>query len=347
MESILKALREHSMYCSPKKMDLFCTELKFLGHIILTRGIKADPRKIDAIKKWPVPKSVTEVRAFLGLRYYISSILPKLAEHSVRLSPLMTKEAEWEFPKWGEEQQEAFNKIKNLVLSRQCLTVIDHKTPGDQQIFVTCNASDRGTGAVLSFGTEWKSARLVAFESMQLKSSEKNYPVHEKELLAIVRALSRWHFDLLGSHFKIFTDHRTLEYFLMQKDLSWQQAQWQEFLAQYDFEIVYLKGKENMVVDALSRVEHKDKDNIVAPVFTVKADTDLVEKIKEGYQKDDWCRKIQDNMQSTTEASIKDGLMYWKERLIIPRHGSIRESLFQLAHDTLGHYGVDKSYGAL
>ncbi len=195
-------------------------ELKFLGHIISTRGIEADPKKIEAIKKWPRPKSATEVRAFLGLIRYISSFLPKLAEHTARLTPLTTKEVEWEFPKWGEEQQLAFDEIKNLVLSRQCLTVIDHETPGDRQIFVTCDASERGTGAVLSFGTEWKTVRPVAFESMQLNLSEKNYPVHKKELSAIVRALSRWHFDLLGSHFKIFTDHRTLEYFMMQKDLS-------------------------------------------------------------------------------------------------------------------------------
>ncbi len=100
------------------------------------------------------------------------------------------------------------------------MTVIDHETPGNRRIFVTCDASERGTGAVLSFGAEWRTARPVAFKSMQLTPSEKNYPVHEKELLAIVRALVRWRFDLLGSHFKIFTDHWTLEYFMTQKDLS-------------------------------------------------------------------------------------------------------------------------------
>lgn len=152
---------------------------------------------------------------------HLRNVESKLAEHTARLTPLTTKEVEREFPKWGEEQQLAFDKIKNLVLSWQCLTVIDHETPGNRQIFVTCDASERGTGAVLLFGTEWKTARLVAFESMQLKSSEKNYPVHKNELLAILRALSRWCFDLLGSHFKIFMDHRMLEYFLTQKDLSW------------------------------------------------------------------------------------------------------------------------------
>lgn len=117
------------------------------------------------------------------------------------------KEAEREFPKWGEEQQTAFEEIKSLVLSRQCLMVIDHKLPGDRQIFVTCDASERGTGAVLSFRTEWETARPVAFDSMQLTASEKNYPVHKKELLAIGRALSRWQFNLLGSQFRVLTDH--------------------------------------------------------------------------------------------------------------------------------------------
>lgn len=84
-------------------------------------------------------------------------------------------------------------------------------------------------------------------------------------------------------------------------------------MAQYNFKIVYLKGEENTVADAMSHVEHEDKEDVIASIFTVRADTELVERIKEGYQKDEWCKKIQENMQSTTEASIKDGLMYWKE----------------------------------
>lgn len=123
------------------------------------------------------------------------------------------------FLKWGSEQQRAFEAIKSIVLSKQCLTVIDHENLGECEIFVICDASEKGTGAVLSFGTTWEMARPVAFDSMQLTLCQKNYLVHEKELLAIVQALTKWRYDLLGTKFKIYTDHRTLEYFMMQKDL--------------------------------------------------------------------------------------------------------------------------------
>ena len=84
---------------------------------------------------------------------------------------------------------------------------------GDNRIFVTCDASDWQTGAVLSFGSTWATARPVAYDSMALKEAQLNYPVHEKELLAIIRALQKWRSDLLGSPITIYTDHRTLENF--------------------------------------------------------------------------------------------------------------------------------------
>jgi hypothetical protein len=121
-------------------------------------------------------------------------------------------------------------------------------------VYVTCDASDWRTGAVLSFGPTWAMARPVAFDSMQLKGAERNYPVHKKELLAIIRALKKWRSDLLGMNFYVYTDHRTLENFDTQRDLSRRQLRWQEFLSQYDFAIVYIPGDDNTVADALSRV---------------------------------------------------------------------------------------------
>ncbi len=94
MEKVLQALREHLMYCSPKKTELFSTSIRFLSHIISTKGIEADPAKIEAITKWPAPKTATEVRSFLGLVRYIATFLPRLAEHTAILTPLTTKDAD-------------------------------------------------------------------------------------------------------------------------------------------------------------------------------------------------------------------------------------------------------------
>lgn len=112
-----------------------------------------------------------------------------------------------------EAHQAAFEAIKTLVVSQECLTVIDHTTPGNNRIFVTCDASDWRTGTILSWSPTWKTAWPVAFDSMQLKDAQKNYPVHEKEMLAIVRTLKKWRSDLLGMQFIVYTD--------TQKDLSW------------------------------------------------------------------------------------------------------------------------------
>jgi len=116
-----------------------------------------------------------------------------------------------------------------------------------RRIFVTCDASERRTGACLSFGETWETARPVAWDSAQLSQAEKNYPTHEKEMLAIVRALKKFRADLLGTSFTVYTDHRTLECFQGQRDPSRRQARWQEFLAEYDFTIEYVKGEENTV----------------------------------------------------------------------------------------------------
>ena len=121
---------------------------------------------------------------------------------------------------WTNEHHVAFEAIKALVVGANCLTVVDHTNPRHNKIFITCDASDWHTGACLSFGKTWETAQPVAYDSMQLGTAEKNYPIHEKELLMIVRALKKWWSDLLGSEFVVYTDHRTLENFNTQWDLS-------------------------------------------------------------------------------------------------------------------------------
>ena len=102
--------------------------------------------------QWPKPQSATDVQAFLGLVRYVSIFLPHLADHTVVLTPLTTKEARKSFPPWTSDHDAAFEAIKALVVSTECLTTIDHLNPGDNKVFVTCDASDWRTGATLSFG---------------------------------------------------------------------------------------------------------------------------------------------------------------------------------------------------
>ena len=140
---VLEALRKGSLYCSIQKSVLFCTEVDFLGHHISKRGIEADPRKIDCILNWLVPKSATEVHAFLGLVRYIADFLPQLTDHTCVLTPLTHKGTDTDFPTWLPEHQTVFENIKALVVSSDCLVNIDHDNMGENHIFVTCDASDR------------------------------------------------------------------------------------------------------------------------------------------------------------------------------------------------------------
>ena len=104
----------------------------------------------------------------------------------------------------------------------------------------------------------------MAYNSYQLNSTEKNYPVHEKELLAIVKALKKWHTSLLGTHFQIFTDHCTLEYFQSQKDMSHHQMHWSMYLADFDYEITYIQGGDNTAADALSHMPDATPNTMLA-----------------------------------------------------------------------------------
>jgi hypothetical protein len=128
---------------------------------------------------------------FLGIVRYIAVFLPALAEHTQLLTPLTNKECDRNFLLWTTNHQTAFDRIKQLVVSRECLTVINHENPGENKIFVTTDASDFRTGAVLSWGPSWEMARPMAYDSVQLNEAQKRYPLHEKELLAIIRALKK------------------------------------------------------------------------------------------------------------------------------------------------------------
>jgi hypothetical protein len=181
---------------------------------------------------------------------------------------------------------------------------------------------------------------------MQLREAELNYPVHEKELLAIIRALKKWHVELLGTHVQILTDHRTLQNFTTQRDLLRRQARWAEYLSQYDFSITYIKGHDNCVADALShRVEEPLGDTtgtppvaviniasglaeasldavngwVLATVLSVTADAALLDRIRSGYATDPWCQKLTNLLGSLPGLTQDDnGLFYIAGQLVIP-----------------------------
>ncbi|PSR82057.1 hypothetical protein PHLCEN_2v6127 [Hermanssonia centrifuga] len=376
VETVLQCLRENKLYCSPKKTDLFCLSIHFLGHYISARGIEADGAKVAKILDWPVPRCASDVWSFLGLVRYISNFLPALARHTSVLNSLTTKDAEKDF-QWTNAHFMAFEAVKTLVTSRECLTVIDHNNIGNNRIFVSCDASDFCSGAVLTYSESPETARPVAFESQQFSGAELNYPVHKKELLAIVRALRKWRMDLLGVPFTVFSDHRILENFAEQKHLSRRQARWQEFLSQYDYKIVYLAGKDNAPADAMSRKPPPSQGTTAAiSSLRVQGDAEWLSAVKSGYTDDAWCTRLIDSLWDAVARSaigadaagvsaidalsrgwldnrdrygisVRAGLLHIGDRLVIPRVPKLREDVFALAHNALRHWGNEKSYAAI
>jgi hypothetical protein len=136
VRTVLQALKEAHLYCSNKKSQLFTTELDFLGHHISSRGIEPDRKKVEKIQEWPVPQCAKDVRKFLGLVQYLAAFLPRLAEHRSVLTPLTTKESQKEWPGWATRHQQAFQNIKDTVLSTDCLTSIDHDNMDGVELMV-------------------------------------------------------------------------------------------------------------------------------------------------------------------------------------------------------------------
>lgn len=178
----------------------------------------------------------------------MATFLPNLAEHTTILSTLTTKAAGKGFPTWTDKHQKASKKAWSV-------TVV--WPPSTSTRCLKTKYTSRPTQVIHAVEPFFPLAQLgnqhVLLPSTSFRGAELNYPMHEKELLAVICALKKWRSDLIGSHFFIFTDHKTLKNFKTQKDLSQRQARWIEFLSQYNSHSVYVHGKKNSVADALSR----------------------------------------------------------------------------------------------
>lgn len=349
--AVLEALRQAGLYCSKKKTDLFTTRTEFLGHVISRDGLEADKSKVEKIENWPRPRTVSQVRGFLGLVQYLRKFVPGLAEHTSVLTPLTKKGLADVERLWGKKEEGAFMAIKRIVTSLPVLQPLRHDS--EEPIWLMTDASKVGVGAVLLQGTDWKTARPCGFYSRQYIAAEKNYPTHEQELLAIVAALKAWRIDLLGTAFRVLTDHDTLKHLQTQPTLSKRQARWIETLADYDYELSYVPGKKNVVADSLSRFSFPHDDG-KEPAMAVRGISHhslsraVIDRIKKGYEEDAFCAQILGSLGSSSSFSLCEGLIYFEsDRLVVPKDIELRETLLHDAHDALGHLGAKKTLSRL
>jgi hypothetical protein len=217
---VLQALNDDGLFLSKKKTDLFTKRTSFLGHIISTDGLEVDPEKVKKVVDWTTPRTVKQLRGFLGLVQYMRKFCDGLAKETAVLTPLIKKNVVNITTDWLAEHETAFRAIKLMLTTAPILRPINSLS--DKQVWVMTDASTLGVGAVLLQGESFESARPCAYYSRQLNSAEKNYPVHKLEQLAVVCALKEWRVHLVGLQikFKVKTDHHSLKYWATQPTLS-------------------------------------------------------------------------------------------------------------------------------
>jgi hypothetical protein len=250
LRAVLTRLREQKLYAKPTKCEWMRTEIEFLGHIVGPTGLSIASSKVDALQQWPAPKSLADLRSLLGTFGFWRAYIRNYAGITYPLTELTRKSVAWH---WGVREQQALLDLKRAMRDSPVLMPANHERP----FFIVTDASDYAVGASLEQVDDQRDARRpITYLSHLLNPAERNYPTHERELLAIVLALRTWRHFLLGSEFSVIcqTDHRPLQSFLSQTTLSARQVRWQQFLSEFNLQVTYLPGKVNTFADGLSRV---------------------------------------------------------------------------------------------
>ena len=177
---VLKKLREHRLYAKFSKCQFWLKKVAFLGHVISAKGIRVDPQKIAAVESWEQPRTVTEVRSFLGLAGYFRWFVKDFSVIALPLTRLTRKEIRFE---WDENCEQSFHQLKYRLTHAPVLTLLDDN--GNYEIY--SDASLNGLGCVLM-----QHGGVIAYALRQLKPHERNYPAHDLELAAIIFALKIW-----------------------------------------------------------------------------------------------------------------------------------------------------------
>ena len=200
LAAVLQKLREHGLWIKKEKCEFLQPIVEYLGHNIDAEGLHALKSKVEAITKAPIPRNVQELRLFLGLLNYYGHFIPNLASILHPLNELLKKDSEWV---WSSECDQAFKLAKDKLVSADVLVHYDSILP----VKLVGDASAYGVGAVISHvmpdGTECP----IAFASKTLSSSERNYSQVEKEGLALIFGVKKFHKYLYGHRFTLVTDH--------------------------------------------------------------------------------------------------------------------------------------------
>jgi hypothetical protein len=366
IEDVLRRCNDHNLQMKLAKCDFFVSEVSYLGFKIGKDGVKVNQKKVEAIARIALPKNVKELRSFLGMCNYYRRFIENYSEHAVPLNRLLRKEVEFVF---HEECEIAFNRLKQMLSNSPVLASPDYT----RRFILTTDACTLGIGGVLSQMFE-EGERPILFMSRTLNEHEKNYAVTHLECLAIVWCIKECQHYLTGTKFTIRTDHHALKWLMTTKDHTGRLMRWSLLLMEFDFDIEYVKGKENVVADALSRApiainNVEEKDVLDIDVFVDEKLTEIAEMQQEDAELLPLMQYMTTGelmeegilqysiVHSSREYMMQKGVLYhlWQQsksqprmemvkQLVVPR--VMRNEVMTVCHSDLmaGHYGVKRTY---
>ena len=344
---VLSVLQKHNLFLKPEKCQFEASEIEFLVVVISQNQLKMDPNKIEALVDWPTPQCKKDVQQFLGFVNFYRRFVKDFAKTARPLNHLCGS-SPWS---WNKAENDAFISLRNSVVHGPTLAI-----PLDDAPFrLEADSSGYATGAVLS-QLQDGSWRPMAFSSKALSNVERNYDIHDKELLSIMRALSEWRKYLHGSPspFEIHSDHKNLQYFMTSQKLNRCQARWSLELSEYNFTLLHKPGISMVCADALSRRPDYDKglsDNdsitVLKPESILRATFEylpspIVEDIKLHAEEN---LSTYNAHASSPGWANKDNLTTWYNRIVVPNIPSLRERIIKENHDSIiaGHPGRTKT----
>ena len=360
LSEVLKRLQQAGLRLKKEKCEFLATSVVYLGHRIDAKGLHPTNDKRDAISRAPTPKNCTELKAYLGLLNYYNKFMPNLATELAPLYQLLHKGTLWQ---WGEQEDKAFKVSKQLLLSSQLLVHFDPT----KEIIVACDASGYGIGAVLAHRGSNGEEQPIGFVSRTLTAAEKNYSQIEKEALACIFGITKFHTYLYGHKFTLVTDHKPLlslfkEHKAIPQQASGRIQRWALTLAAYEYTIAFRPTAAHSNADALSRLPIQCQEEQVPLVpetilmleqmddspFTAQqvkyftARDPCLSQVLTYVQKG-WPDRVQQEQlkpywHRRTELTSHDGCLLWGQRVVIPPQG--RTTVLQELHG--GHCGITR-----
>ena len=366
VRQVIERLRAAGLQADIKKCEFSVKRTKYLGFIISTDGVQVDPDKVQVVTSWKQPRTVKAVQSFLGFCNFYRRFIRDYSRIAAPLTQLTRTDHEFRF---DQTCIQAFNTLKVMLTKAPLLAHYDV----DSQCLLETDASDTVVAAVFSqkgLDGEW---HPVGYFSKTMAPAETNYPIYDKEMLAIVKAMQHWRAELEGTTdpIEVITDHKALEYFMSSKLLSARQARWAEILSRYNFKISYKPGKLNKA-DPLTRIDEKNlnqvkRDNreqtllppanldrrimkelevnrITLTLSPIQEHIDLIDDILQANRTaSDLAHARELGTEGKKGYSLEDGLLKHNGRLVVAE--AIRTALIDTAHSglTTAHPGKSKT----